>query len=449
MRLQSSARLGAAVVIVCLSSVPLSAQSSPPSDAGHQHSDQNQPAAVDHSQHQMPAHDHASMALSARDGSGTSWLPDSSPMYAVHGSRGPWNLMFHENLFVQYLKDSGDRGSDQFGSINWAMGMASRPVGAGRVMFRGMVSLEPWTIGGCGYPDLLASGERCDGEKIHDQQHPHDLVMEMAAQYDAPLAGGVRWQVYGGPAGEPALGPVAFPHRVSAFPNPIAPITHHWLDSTHITFGVVTGGVYGRTWKAEASLFNGREPDEDRTDLDLAALDSYSARLWFLPTSKLALQVSAGRLTEAEADEHGDSHVDVTRVTASATYHTPVGSEGIWATTIGWGRNDESGVATNGLLAETNLSLADRHMWFGRFEVAGKTAHDLDVADSDEVAQVAKLQAGYTRYFRAWEGFKPGIGASVSAGFVPQSLEAAYGSRVNAGFGVFATFRPAAMGSTR
>ena len=72
-------------------------------------------------------------------------------------------------------------------------------------------------------------------------------------------------------SGEPALGPVAFPHRVSAMPNPLAPITHHWFDATHIAYGVVTGGVYGNRWKAEASLFNGREPDENRTDFDFVA----------------------------------------------------------------------------------------------------------------------------------------------------------------------------------
>jgi hypothetical protein len=132
-----------------------------------------------------------------------------------------------------------------------------------------MFSAEPWTVGRCGYPDLLASGEECRGEAIHDRQHPHDLPMELSAEYDAPIARDVRWQVYGGPSAEPALGPVAYPHRVSAMPNPIAPITHHWIDSTHVSFGVVTGGVYGTRWKAETSLFNGREPDDNRKGLRL------------------------------------------------------------------------------------------------------------------------------------------------------------------------------------
>jgi len=392
----------------------------------------------------QPAHEGDDMQM-AREGSGTAWLPDITPMYAIHWQRGPWQFMAHENAFVQFLRESGDRGSDQFGSINWMMGRAQRNVGNGRIMFQGMFSAEPWAIRGCGYPDLLASGEQCNGQKIHDRQHPHDLLMEISAEYDAPLKGPARWQVYGGPAGEPALGPVAYPHRISAMPNPLAPISHHWLDSTHITFGVVTGSVYANRWKAEGSVFNGREPDEKRTNLDFGALDSFSGRLWFLPTSTLALQVSAGKLTEAEASENGGPGIDVTRETASATYHSAFRENSIWATTLGWGRNEESGHGSNALLIETNVTFDDRDTWFGRFEAAGKTAHDLAVAGSSDDFTVAKLQGGYTRYFSAWQGFKPGVGVSVSAGFVPEALEASYGSRVNVGFGVFVTLRPTAM----
>jgi hypothetical protein len=366
-------------------------------------------------------------------------------MYAIHWQRGGWQLMAHENAFIQFLDESGDRGDDQFGSINWLMGMAQHKVGNGRVLFRGMFSAEPWTIGGCGYPDLLASGEQCKGEKIHDRQHPHDLMMELSAQYDAPLRGSVRWQVYGGPVGEPALGPMAYPHRISAMPNPLAPITHHWMDSTHITFGVMTGGAYGQRWKAEGSVFNGREPDEDRADFDFGALDSFSGRLWFLPTSKMTLQFSGGKLTEAEAAENGGTRVDVTRTTASATYHTAIRENGIWATTLGWGRNEESGHGSNGVLIETSLTLQDRDSWFGRFEAVGKTAHDLVLAESHEAFTVAKLQGGYTRYLTTWRGLKPGVGGTLSAAFVPEGLKTAYGSRVNLGFGVFLTLRPAAL----
>ncbi len=382
----------------------------------------------------------------SRESSGTAWLPNETPMYGIHRPLGSWHVMGHGAAFAQFLYDGGDRGEDQFGSINWLMGMAYRNVASGRLGLRGMLSFEPWTVRGCGYPDLLATGERCGGEPIHDRQHQHDLFMELAAQYDRPLTGSVRWQVYGGPVGEPALGPVAYPHRTSAMPNLLAPIAHHWLDATHITFGVVTAGVYGDRWKGEGSVFNGREPDEERTDFDLAPLDSVSGRIWLLPTPNLALQVSAGHLAEAEPEDSG-TRVDVTRVTVSATYHRTLQDGGIWATTAAWGRNAEGDHATNALLVETNLTFADRDTWFGRLEIVGKTAHDLDLHDVDgaETFTVAKLQGGYTRYLGAWKGLKPGFGLSASAGLVPRSLERVYGSRVNAGFGVFVTVRPAVM----
>jgi len=181
-----------------------------------------------------------------REGSGTAWLPDASPMNAVHGQAGAWELMLHANAFVQYIHQGGERGRDQFGSINWAMGMARRPLGGGELALRAMLSAEPFTIEGCGYPLLLATGELCDGRPLHDAQHPHDLFMELAALYDRPITDQVALQLYGALAGEPALGPVAYPHRVSATGNPLAPIGHHWFDATHIAFGVITGGVYGR-----------------------------------------------------------------------------------------------------------------------------------------------------------------------------------------------------------
>src|SRR5262249_23848497 len=394
----------------------------------HQHGSQSPPPGTDpaqqHDMQHMHMGDDEHMPMPpARDGSGTSWLPDETPMYAIHNQAGKWTLMAHGNAFLQYLHEGGDRGRDQGGSINWFMGMADRSVGSGHVSLRGMISLEPWTIRGCGYPDLLASGELCKGETIHDRQHPHDLFLELAATYDRPLTGDIRLQVYGGPVGEPALGPTAFPHRISAMPFPVAPITHHLLDSTHITYGLVTGGVDGKRREGEGSVFNGREPDEDRTNFDVGALDSWSGRVWFLPTNRWALQVSGGHLREAEAGHDAGTRVDVNRVTASATYHRIFGQSSIWAGTIGWGRNHEPGKdATNAFLAETSLTLDERDTWFGRFELSGKSGQDLAI-ESSEVFTLAKLQGGYTRYFAAWHGLNPGIGAGVSAGFVPESLK--------------------------
>ncbi len=391
-----------------------------------------------------PGHQHgpSEAAMSSRSASGTSWLPDESPMYAVHKPAGEWRLSAHGSLFVQFLEDGGDRGYSQTGSINWLMGMASRPAGTGRLTLRGMVSFEPWTIDGCGYPDLLATGEACAGSKIYDRQHPHDFLMELAVQYERPLGGALRWEIYGGPAGEPALGPVAFPHRISAMPNLLAPISHHWLDATHITFGVVTSGISASRWKAEASVFNGREPDESRAGLDLGPLDSWSGRVWLMPSRRWALQISAGHLTEAEATPGSSTREDLDRITASATYHRPLGTSTLWASTAAWGRNITAhGDASDAALFETSVTFADRDALFGRAEIGSKPAHDLGV-DGDSTFTVGKVQIGYTRYLRTWRGWRPGAGAHVSAGIVPASLAPLYGGRATAGFGVFFTLRP-------
>jgi len=388
----------------------------------------------------------AASVFSTRDSSGTAWVPDATPMYGFHWQRGAWEVMLHGNAFVQYLNEGGEehRRGQQAGSINWFMGMARRPLAGGRAGIRGMVSLEPWTIPGCGYPVLLATGETCDGDSIHDRQHPHDLFMELAIDYDRPLTPSVRWQLYGGPVGEPALGPPGFPHRLSAMANPLAPIDHHWLDATHVTFGVVTAGVAGSRWKGEASLFNGREPDEHRTDFDLAPLDSYAGRLWLLPTDRLAVQVSAGRLEEADAAHGVGPRLDVIRTTASATYHAALGGSGFWATTLAWGANDEANHTTHAVLAETVVTADGTNTWFGRVEVAGKPADALHVHESTDVFTVGRIQGGYVRYLSPRSGLQPGLGLTMSVSLVPAALEARYGGRAAPGLGVFLTLRPAA-----
>jgi hypothetical protein len=424
-----SCRLAAAVVVLLGAASPVARAQDASGGDDHQHMNMQ--------------NDESASLFPSREGSGTAWLPQLTPMYAFHREAGSWQVMLHGNAFLQYLHDGGNRGSAQTGSVNWLMIMARHEVGAGRVGLRGMFSAEPGTIRGCGYPDLFASGERCGGQLNHDLQHPHDMVMELAAAYVQPISETMNWQVYGGPAGEPALGPVPFPHRPSATANPVAPISHHWLDSTHVSFGVVTGGVYTLRWKAEASVFNGREPDEHRTNIDLGALDSFSGRLWVAPGNRWALQVSAGHLREAEAGETPGVRTDVDRVTASAAYHRPIGAAGLWATTIAWGRNAERGEATSALLVETSAAVNAHDTWYGRFEVNGKTAHDLSVDAEGQVFALSKIQAGYTRYLDSRYGFTPGVGLSGSVGVAPESLASVYGGRVNYGVALYLTLRPA------
>ena len=412
-------------------------------------------------------HDESSMAglFAAREASGTAWIPEESPMFGIDRTIGQWTAMIDGSAFVQFLYEPGDFhrtggvSNDQFSSANWLMAMARRPAGKGRVGLRAMVSAEPWTVRDCGFINILASGEMCEGDTIHDRQHPHDLFMELAADYDRPIRGSLRWQVYGGLAGEPALGPPAFPHRISAMPNPIAPISHHWLDSSHISFGLITTGVSQQRWKAEVSVFNGREPDESRADLDLGPLDSVSGRLTLMPTPRLALQVSAAHLNGAEAEFPPQPRSDINRLTASATYHRMVGAA-IWATTLAYGMNagpevipgDVVDLTTHAALLESSFSLRDRHTWFGRAELVGKPGHDLHIhATPATIYTIGKIQAGYVRSFRPfdfaqgrpWSGVVLGAGGTASVSLVPPALVPRYPRRANPGFGVFGSIRAA------
>ncbi|MGE0393560.1 MAG: hypothetical protein AB7P67_08340, partial [Vicinamibacterales bacterium] len=246
---------------------------------------------------QMPeVHEHvavdAALLTPTREASGTAWLPPATPMFGVHRPCRGWDVRVNGVAFAHAVYEPGERhrtggaGTRQGGSLNWGMFMARRSLAGGRFGIRTMFSAEPWTVPGCGTLSFLATGEVCDDDTVHDRQQPHDLFMELAVDYDHHLRGSWRWQIYAGLAGEPALGPPGYPHRVSAMVNPIGPISHHWLDSTHVTFGVATAAAYSQRWKAEWSVFNGREPDERRADLDLGGFDSFAGRLSFLPTER-------------------------------------------------------------------------------------------------------------------------------------------------------------------
>jgi len=187
----------------------------------------------------------------SRMGSGTSWLPDASPMYGLMGALDEGGFMLHENVFAGYDAFASDRGSRRFISVNPVMGVAWYPLGPGELMARLMLSAEPLTVGKGGYPLILQTGETAGGEHLHDRQHPHDVFMEVALDYTLALPGSVGVELYVAPAGEPALGPTAYPHRISAISDPLAPIGHHWQDARHISFGVLTLGVFTRRVKLE------------------------------------------------------------------------------------------------------------------------------------------------------------------------------------------------------
>jgi len=370
----------------------------------------------------------------ARNASGTAWQPDDTPHTALHASAAGWDLMFHTLLFGGYDYQATDRGSDTPVAIGWVMGMARRRLGFGAdVTGRVMLSPEPWTVRDGGYPLLLQTGETYQGEPLRDRQHPHELFMELGGLYTQALTPGFGFQIYAAAAGEPALGPVAFPHRVSSSPDPLAALGHHWQDSTHISFGVLTAGLLTRVAKLEGSWFNGREPDETRYDLDLRSPDSFAARLSVAPFSSTVGQISYGYLASPEVLRPDE---EVHRVTASVTHHRGMRAKGLWASTAAFGLNREGQEdATSSLLLETALDLDGRNVIFGRGELVQKTGHDLVLTPDleEERFWLGALALGYVRNLGEFGSWMPGVGVRGSVNFVPEALRGFYGTRTPVG----------------
>ncbi|NUQ20396.1 MAG: hypothetical protein HOQ09_05480 [Gemmatimonadaceae bacterium] len=434
--------------------------------AGHQ--GRMAPMARDTMAHAMPAHDTIAghgmtraMALMTgalgipmeRMGSGTTWIPDAVRLPSRHVAAKGWDVMVHGFVFGQYDQQSGARGDSQLGSLNWGMLMVSRDVAGGMFQARTMLSLDPATVGNRGYPLLLQSGEAYRGQPLHDRQHPHDFLMELAALYERGFTDDLAWSLYVAPSGEPALGPVAFMHRTSAMDIPTANITHHWQDATHISFGVVTGGVFTRRVKLEGSVFNGREPDERRWDIDPIRLDSYSGRLTVNPSAHWSMTAGYGRLKSPEAMHPEES---LHRVTASLLHGTTLGADGQWSSAFIWGMNKFSGHRdpTHGVLAETEAVLDAHNTVFARGEYVQKSADDLvlddasvlpvgtPVFDANHVFEVAAISAGYIREIGRWRWATIGLGAQGTLDVVPGSLAEVYGSRTPVGAVIFVRLRP-------
>lgn len=357
-----------------------------------------------------------------RDASGTSWQPDSTPHEMTHTARGDWMLAGHAVLNAVHDDQQGPRGDRSEFVAGMVMGSARRQWPTGdSLTLRAMLSPDPF-MGKRGYPLLLAAGETADGvNPLVDRQHPHELLMELSATWSAPLGEKMSGFVYAGLPGEPAFGPPPFMHRAAAMASPEAPITHHWIDSTHITFGVLTAGLVRDAWKLEASRFTGREPDEDRYDIERPRMDSTAVRASWNPTSRWSLQVS---WADIESPEQLEPEHDQERLSASASYSAQFDDVRGWTASLAWGRKTPSGErASDAFVAELALVPAADWQVFGRAEHI--ETHDL--TPLEESFDVGKVSLGALRDFRISRRVTLGIGALHSFNFVPGTLEASYG----------------------
>jgi hypothetical protein len=367
------------------------------------------------------------------------------------GGAASWHVMQDGVAWLTYNNQGGPRGGEEFGSQNWWMGMAGRPAAGGTLQLNLMLSLDPWTLGDDGYREIFQAGETLNGRPLVDRQHPHDFLMQASVAWRKPLARGYALTLAGAPVGEPALGPVAFMHRLSSFENPTAPLSHHTLDSTHIAMGVLTAGVDRGPFQVEASVFQGREPDEQRWDLmDAGPLDSWSVRGWYRPNAAWAFQVSHGFLTAPEALEEGD----VRRTTASASWLRS-GRGGTTAATVAYGRNDKRLADYNALLAEATQTFGLNAI-YGRYEAlevetdvlrfgthGGEGHHGHEDGAQTGGNLLHALTLGGARTFARWSGWDVAGGADATFYDVPAILQPTHGVRPRS-FHVFIRVRPPA-----
>ncbi|HWZ82596.1 MAG TPA: hypothetical protein VNW47_08230 [Terriglobales bacterium] len=407
--------------------------------------------------HSMAGHDHPAQASASMEGmdmgsssstpdwlpsphasSGTGWQPATTPanlwMKSLHG----WDLMAHGVVFVDYNQQGGPRGAGKAESVNWLMLMEQHPLGRGTILFREMFSAESLTSPHPGFPQIFQTGETYHGQPLVDHQHPHNVFAELALYYTRPISDKVSWLFYGGPVGDPALGPVAFMHRASAAELPMAPLSHHLQDSTHTSFGVVTTGLIVDRFKFEGSVFNGREPNEQRYGIQLAALDSWSARASVAPSSRWTAQYSYGRLEHPEALEPGSER----RQSASVEYVRPF-TNGSWATTAIWGRKHKelNNHNLNSYLLESTVNFQSRNYAFSRLELVDK-----DELFPDDPAQpnfrIAAYTLGGARDLIRDRLWQLALGADVTFYSKPDALNASYGDHP-VSFQVFLRIRPA------
>ena len=395
------------------------------------------------------SHEHATSLIDAIELHGTSGTdvePASTPHPMWMDERAGWQLMFHGNLFVNELQQTGPRGGDKFFSTNWFMPMAQHQLGPGKFTARVMLSLEPATVTERRYPELFQIGETAFGLPIVDGQHPHDFFMEIGAFYDWNLNSKNVLSFYAAPVGDPALGPVAYPHRTSASEDPIAALGHHMQDSTHIADEVVTVGYTYSIARIEVSGFHGREPNEGRWNIDAGTIDSWSARLTMNPARNWSGQFSLGTLHSPEALDPTD---DQRRMTASITYNRAF-DRGNWASSLVWGRTrsfNTGGVLNSYLLESTLHFLAKNAVW-GRIENVDRTnlllIGENPLPPGFEEAFLARVQAytaGYDREIPVLPHFSTAIGGQATFYGKPAFLDPIYGQHPM-GYLVFVRFRP-------
>jgi hypothetical protein len=354
-------------------------------------------------------------------------------------SSATWAWTWDANVFLGWNGQVRKfRDFNKVESQNWFMAGGDHTLAGGRLGMHAMLSFEPFTIQALGSPQVFQTGETYQQSPLIDYQHPHDLFMDLGVSWARQLSG-MRISAAVSPVGQPALGPPIFMHRPSSAENPTTPLGHHQMDATHITHGVVTGGVARGAITMEGSWFRGAEPDENRKDIELGRLDSYSGRL-SVKHNGWEGQVSAGHL---KTPEYVEPYSDVTRLTGSIGYTS---ADGRIAALLGWGQNREIHGHLDAYLFEATVRPRARHALFTRAELATKDIlgaggrHPPGIVHFHPLSRVGGLTGGYVFDVADSRIGKFGIGGDATVYRVPANLRDNYGSP--ASFHVFLHYRP-------
>jgi hypothetical protein len=349
------------------------------------------------------------------------------PVNETSVPEGRWRVDLDANAFVGYNYQRREfTDFDVVESQNWFMAAAGRRWGSSTLTLVSMFSLEPFTMHDLGSPQVFQTGETFEGAPLIDYQHPHDLIMTLGGRYER-TSGRLRTMFEASLVGTPALGPPPFMHRPSAEDNPQVPLSHHGLDSTHISSDVLTGGVGWKGLALEASWFYGREPDENRTDLDLGVPDSWAARLSW-SSGPWRVQASGGRLEQPETVHPYDE----TRLSASVGYEGAVRRRPV-AMLLAWGQKREVFGIFDNYLLEAHVALGARDALFMRAEsvtkaILGGGVHPPGFQHYHPHSRVGAFTAGYVRDFVSGGWGRLGVGGDITTYHVPSNLAENYGN---------------------
>ena len=358
-----------------------------------------------------------------RNVTGTAANPGPAPHHPHLFERGAWTSFFEGAAFATYSYEVGpEEQRNEIFSTNWFAAGAQRSIGSrGLVLFRGRLSLEPFTVPEDGYPQMLQFVSAESGGPLLDSMRAHDLVGEAAAHFAYRVAGSSFVHLYAAPVGTPALGAVPYAQRLSSEEFAEAPFSYDVQETFYDSSSVVTGGFGSRWLSVEASVFHDAVTTDRHTSIPDGDIDSQSARLTINPTRNLSLQISRGELGDEKRDVDSASISWAnSRASISAIYTS---------------RQSRVGEELEAGTFETTFRVA-RGSFLLRAETVDRPAGFLG---NPEVKRTSHFAFGYLHDFLAGP-YRAGVGVNIDYHTQTHDIEHLYGHKPQAIY-VYTRFR--------